>query len=289
MKKIVVEIIEIIKLKRSLKFNLKNEEGETIEGLLKDNADIVLRMCKEGDKILAIGKFVKFDNVEYFDIAKIEKYKEPENFKPQPLRNPQIDINALIEKFDELYNSVEDNDYKNILDSFFSKKVKEIFFESPAAKARHHNYKGGLLHHSIEVVEQSLQIAEYWGIENYDLFITAGFLHDIGKMKEYEVTIEGVDRTLWGRLVGHLPMSAIFISKMMPDEVDNEKEILLYHMILSHHGRKEWGSPVEPMTIEAEILHFADLLSSRMNGILLLPVKNSWTEKNLSGKMWYIK
>lgn len=139
---------------------------------------------------------------------------------------------------------------------------KQDFITKPAASGHHHNYVGGLLLHTAEVMKFAYTIANT--VEcNMDNVLTAAFFHDIDKIKEY--TIEG-DYLPFARQIGHVTGSAMTFNRFANMfEVEKRDIEAITHCILAHHGELEWGSPVVPVTPEAVIVHEADMLSSRLN------------------------
>ena len=136
------------------------------------------------------------------------------------------------------------------------------FVSKPAAHSHHHNYIGGLLQHTIEVMKFAYVISTV--VEcNKDIILTAAFFHDIEKVKEY--TLEG-DYLPYASNIGHIMGSMMtFNEYAKANGVDSKTIEEIDHCILAHHGRKEWGSPVEPQTPEAKIVHEADMLSAGLN------------------------
>lgn len=145
-------------------------------------------------------------------------------------------------------------------DSHYLEKLKI----HPAAKSIHHDYYGGLLEHMVHVTQMALSFSSIYPM-NTDLVITGGLLHDIGKLSELSPVPDN-DYTDVGRLMGHISLGAMMInveSHRIP-EMTNENRKLLEHIILSHHGKLEYGSPVLPMTMEALAVQSADLADSQM-------------------------
>jgi 3'-5' exoribonuclease len=154
---------------------------------------------------------------------------------------------------------------------------------APAAKAMHHVYLGGLLEHSLAVADLAEDICRrYPGIDR-DLLITGALLHDVGKIAElcYERAFDYTDE---GKLLGHIVMGVEMIEekiRTLPG-FPRQTTILLKHMLLSHHGQYEYGSPKRPKTMEAVILNFIDDLDSKINGVRThmekeLENSSSWT------------
>ncbi|MEX0692550.1 MAG: HD domain-containing protein [Gemmatimonadales bacterium] len=134
----------------------------------------------------------------------------------------------------------------------------------PAAPAGHHAAIGGLLRHTVEVAEIASAIAMSCGADR-DLVIAGALLHDIGKLEAY--TWDGpFDHTARGRALGHVVLGALMLDRRLheaPGVCTPLERDLLLHLLLSHHGRLEFGSPVTPMTLEAEVLHWADNASAK--------------------------
>lgn len=142
---------------------------------------------------------------------------------------------------------------------------KKAFFTYPAAVRNHHNFPGGLAYHSLCMAETAQAVLEQYPWLNYDLLIAGILLHDIGKIEELSAPVLP-EYTMAGNLVGHISMAANYIDRIAGElEVqDSEEAVLLKHMVLSHHGKMEYGSPVLPMIPEAEVLSLLDNLDARM-------------------------
>ena len=158
------------------------------------------------------------------------------------------------------------------------------FLEAPAAVSNHHAYLGGLIEHIVSLTEACLKTCEAYPTLDRDLLIAGAFFHDIGKVEELAVAraFEYSDR---GRLIGHIVTGVLWIEERARSIPGFPQAVLdqLKHLVLSHHGELEWGSPVVPMTAEALTLHAMDNLDAKLwayeravrdsseNG-------NSWTE-----------
>lgn len=141
------------------------------------------------------------------------------------------------------------------------------YVSAPAARVMHHAYVGGLLEHTLSMVKIGRNLAKHYPYVNKDLLVSGILLHDMGKAIEYS-TGPTFDFTEDGRLVGHIPRAAILVelaAKKMSNFPTAQLQHLV-HLILSHHGIQEWGSPVVPKTLEAILLHQIDLLDSRVQG-----------------------
>lgn len=142
-----------------------------------------------------------------------------------------------------------------------------IYTNAPAARSMHHAYVGGMLEHTLSMVAIAEFLITHYPYVNRNLLISGVLLHDMGKAFEYETTTS-FDFSDDGRLIGHIARS-VMIVEVAAAEVGGIPEVdlrQLLHLVLSHHGTQEWGSPVVPKTIEAVLLHQLDLLDSRVQG-----------------------
>ena len=183
-------------------------------------------------------------------------------------------INDLLKKIKDNIKEVENEQLKNLLDAFFDNSgfVKD-FAHSPSAISHHHNYVGGNLEHTVGVVRLCKNICEMYPGINKDLVITGAILHDIGKIKEYN-TKAAVEKTDEGNFIGHIVMGDRWVREKINDlrekgkDFDVDLENKLCHIILSHHGKYEFGSPRMPKIVEAMIVHQADMMDSQVKNFI---------------------
>jgi len=205
---------------------------------------------------------------------------------PTPyLPGPMVSLEALQLRFEQYIESIKDINLKALLTRIFSPNTKDRFYKATAAKTIHHNYSGGLLEHTLEVVDLCVQTLGVFSTLNRDLLVTGALLHDIGKIVELEIKVIP-QYTSEGRLVGHIvlgtEMIAIQINAMRQEgeSFPDELEWMLKHMILSHHGNLEFGSPVIPLFPEAHLLHAMDNLDAKMY-IFFNKINESGSENEL--------
>lgn len=160
----------------------------------------------------------------------------------------------------------------------FQKDRAKLFKEAPGAMIYHHAFIGGLLQHTLRVVETALEFAKK--SENIHvsipLVVVGSILHDVGKIEEYEFSESYIRRTRRGELHGHVILGAMLVDRIGVYLIRKEngrnywRELLddVVHIILSHHGRREWGSPIEPALPEAFIVHYADDISAKLDHVL---------------------
>jgi len=185
------------------------------------------------------------------------------------------------ERIEELYDiikkelkTVQNEPLKHLLASFFNDpEFVKMYMHSPSAISRHHNYVGGNLEHTVGVVRLCKNISEMYPTINNDLVLCGALLHDIGKLKEYTYAA-AIDVSDEGNFIGHIVIGEQWIREKIQElrtkgeEFSIELEHHLIHLILSHHGRYEWGSPKIPKLLEACILHQADLMDSQVKNYL---------------------
>ncbi len=190
---------------------------------------------------------------------------------------PSLDegkIKELLQVVKKEISNVENEQLKNLLDQFFNdQKFLEKYSSSPSAITHHHNYIGGNLEHSVGVIRLCKNIFEMYPGMNKDLLITGAILHDIGKLDEYQ-TSAAVDKSDIGNFIGHIVIGDRWIRERIADlrkngkKFDQELENKLCHIILSHHGKYEYGSPRMPKIIEAMVVHAADMMDSQVKNFI---------------------
>jgi len=157
---------------------------------------------------------------------------------------------------------------QRVVDLFFADDTFRLRFErTPGSPSGHHAKVGGLLQHVYEVVAIAKTTARTMRA-NLDLVVAGALLHDIGKVDAYDVSPTGFTVTPTGHLLGHVVLGALMLDRAsgrLPEPLSDGHRTELLHMILSHHGALEFGSPVRPMTTEAEIVHWADEASAKAN------------------------
>jgi 3'-5' exoribonuclease len=249
-----------------LTVKLKDKTGE-IEGKVWDNAVEFDRQFKKGDIIAIDGRAANYKNSIQISIIAIKKCNwediEPTDYLP----NSKGDINAMFGEILAFVEKIQTKPLQDLLFAFFKEeKTAELFQRAPAAKGFHHICLGGLLEHTLSVVRLLERIADHYPNLNRDMLIAGGLLHDIGKIYEfsYDQLIEYSDE---GRLIGHIVMGVEMIDKKIAALPDFPAKLALElrHVILSHHGEFEFGSPKRPKTMEALAVHYMDDLDAKLN------------------------
>ncbi len=146
-------------------------------------------------------------------------------------------------------------------------QLRERFFSYPASTTVHHVYIGGLLDHSLCMARMGMAAVSFIGGDR-DIVITGSILHDIGKTQELDIT-RGFRFTDRGRLLGHITLGVMILEDLIRRVEGFPKELtdILTHIVVSHHGLEEWGSPKKPMFPEAIIIHHLDNLDAKVKGV----------------------
>jgi len=228
-----------------------------------------------------------FEKFKVNDIIKVdadvERYNQELQLKVHRLRpseTEEVELSDFAaqsphdidEMFLELRSHAEgvENPYlKDLLNAFFEdEEFVESFKASPAARNIHHVFMGGLLEHTLSTTRICEYLTTHYENLDADLVIAMAILHDIGKVEELEIA-PAINYTEEGRLLGHI----IIGIRMVAEKIERipgfpaKLRTLIEHMILSHHGQADWGSPRPPMFLEAEVLHRADDLDAKVNMI----------------------
>ena len=254
-----------------LNVRLKDKTGE-VDGKVWDNAHALDAVFKKGDVIFIEGRTQTFRNSLQVSIL-TARTLAPGEFNPAdylPVSN--LDVDAMFNDMMAYVETMESPWLKTLLHAFFSDpETADRFKRAPAAKGFHHIYLGGLLEHTLSVVKLLDRAAAHYPKLNRDLLLAGGVLHDIGKIDEfsYDSIIEYSDE---GRMVGHLVMGVEMIDKKISaiDGFPPRLALELRHIILSHHGEFEFGSPKRPKTKEALVVHFMDDLDAKLNAFDLI-------------------
>ena len=259
------------------RFNLllSDNSGKTLEYVYwgpKDEKSVktIYESIKSDSVVRIQGKVSSYnDKLQLATNApfKIEVLSEEQYEKEDFVKPSKKDIEKM---YAELVNSIDLVDNKNIkmllTNIFNDPTISEKFKKHPGAIEIHHNWIGGLLEHTLEVLKYSQLTLRQFPTLNKDLLIVGSLLHDIGKLDELEVTsrIKGTNK---GQLTGHLILGIISVAQRIDEIADFDKVIKdkILHILTSHHGKNEYGSPKEPMFPEALAIYYADELSSKMS------------------------
>ncbi len=246
------------------------DKSSSLPAKIWDNIDQIKNRMKEGTIVKVSGQIEEFAGFPQIKISNILAAPDKDNIKvedfmPKSERNPD----TMLSELNEWVNKIENPYLKELIKSIFEGENFSKFSRAPAGKSWHHSYIHGLLEHTLEVTRICNLMCDIHSRLNRDLLITGALIHDFGKIDElsYDATF---DYTNKGRLIGHITLAAIKIEekirsiKKFPETLKDH----LLHLILSHQGKLEFASPIEPKTLEAIVLYQADEISAKTNAYL---------------------
>jgi 3'-5' exoribonuclease len=251
-----------------LMLTLMDRTGE-IGARLWENADAFLQACEPGNLVLVKGLAQEYRGTLQLKIDSVLPADKNEADMELYLQGAKRNIAEMARELTAMANKVQDPFYRKLLRKFF--KEDSSFFQefqhAPAAKSMHHAYLGGLLEHTLAVAKLAGLIGDCYPALDRDLLMTGALLHDIGKIRELASSTFPFEYTTRGRLEGHLVIGAQMIQEKIMTLPDFPEDLAtrLQHLILSHHGRYEFGSPALPMISEAFVLNFLDDLDAKLN------------------------
>ncbi|MBW1809934.1 MAG: HD domain-containing protein [Deltaproteobacteria bacterium] len=242
------------------------DQTGTMDARVWDNAEQIAAVFDSGDFVEIHGVAVSYQGRLQLKVDNVKKLSAEtvnlEEFLPVSPR----DRGEMLSKLQALLESISDKSLRAlVVDRLQDDSFREKFASAPAAKTIHHAYLGGLLEHTLNVVELADRVAALYGELDRDLLLAGGFLHDIGKIRELgcERSFEYTDA---GRLLGHIVIGAMMLTDWAQayPELSEDSLMKLTHMILSHHGSYEFGSPKRPKFTEAMVLNYLDELDSKV-------------------------
>ena len=278
-------------LVRVQKIGNSSNGGVFARGLLEDNSGRIPFICFEAG---LVDKLRQMEGAEAFmvsgtvDINKfsndmalqvvVQKFDNllPEDDITNLLPKGNFNEKEYITRLQNLIKTVRNPGLRALLETIFSGAVYDKFIMNPAGMRMHHAYIGGLLQHSVDVAGIAIALAEQIGNVDKDLVVAGALLHDIGKLREISSQI-GFPYTNEGRLLGHIAMSVMMVQEAAAKlKLPQARLEQLQHILLSHHGDTEKGSPVVCATKEAFIVHYADEIDAIMNQFETYDDKSPW-------------
>ena len=255
--------------KAYLSLILGDKTGQ-LEGRVWEPSDPrIAKDFERGDIVKARGSASRFDDRLQMKIDQLRVALPSEVDKADLLPSTTYDIADLWSQLLGFVDSFTNPDLKLLLTTMLADPViAQAYREAPAAKQLHHAWLGGLLEHVISLLTLADRVAPHYPLLNRDLLMTGVILHDIGKVRELSWEI-GFEYTVEGSLLGHIQIGTALAERAM-DSLPNfppRLKTLVLHMILSHHGKLEFGSPKLPMIPEALALSFLDDLDAKMQAI----------------------
>jgi 3'-5' exoribonuclease len=268
-----------------LTLRLMDKTGE-LTGRIWDDADRWEPECAVGQALAVTGRAQCYKGNLQLIISEVRRLTEGETDLSRLIPTTAGDIDEMAGELLGLADSVDDFFIRKLLLKFFQDQdFLEKFTRAPAAKTMHHAYLGGLLEHTLHVARLADRVAALYPSINRPLLMAGAMLHDIGKVTELAVTASLFDYTDQGRLMGHMVIGV----EMVQEKIGRIKNfppdlaMKIKHLILSHHGRHEFGAPTLPMLHEAFVLNFIDDLDAKINYVERLSARipeesSQWSE-----------
>lgn len=244
-----------------------DRSGE-VTALVWQNVDRLREVFEPGNVVAVIGQVQRYNQQLQVVVRKAETVAEEQVDHEDFVRSSAVDPVVLWKKLNSFIEEVGDDDLQQLLIRIFSdSEVERLFKVAPAARGMHHAFRSGLLEHTVSVVSAAKMLAQHYGADQ-DLVVAGALLHDLGKIWELELG-PSIEYTDDGRLLGHLPMEVLYVEKRISEleRFSAETRRLLLHILLSHHGEFEYGSPRRPKTPEALLVHMVDNMDSKMAGM----------------------
>ncbi|WP_413290248.1 3'-5' exoribonuclease YhaM family protein [Bdellovibrio sp. HCB337] len=248
---------------------LLGDQTGSIDGRLWDRVEELNQEFEAGDIIQVKGQIQLFQNRKQLIVHRIEKPDQStlniEDFIPASGKN----ANDMFTELLLVVRSMKNDHLRQLtMDVIEDPEIKPLFMKAPAAKTIHHAWRGGLLEHVLSICKILDFLAGHYSFLNRDLLIFGGIFHDIGKVWElsYDGSLGYTDK---GRLLGHMLLACELVEKKASRILGFSEELkdMCKHIILSHHGKLEYGSPKRPKFMEAALVAMVDDLDSKMNTI----------------------
>jgi 3'-5' exoribonuclease len=278
---------------------------------LGDSTGIVPAVCWEDAprcfEVAAQGAVVRVEgrfsvSSQYGPQIKIDRIApaSEDSYEPEDLlASTGVPIERLEADMRELIATIQNRDLAALLDRFFGAETESWrrFRQAPAAKIYHQAYTGGLLEHTLSVAQAVSAASAYFPGIDRDIAVTGALLHDIGKTEAYNDDPLAIDLTDAGRLEGEIPLGYYKVRRAIEDidGFDRASAQHVLHIILSHHGSLEHGSPVVPATREATLVHMLDNLGGTLGSFdrleRELPEGERWSrfDRGISGAAFFAR
>ena len=274
-----------------LNLSLGDKTGQ-IEARVWDPADPrIAKDFNQGDIVKVRGTATRFDDRNQMKVEQLRLAALREVDKADLLPATTCDVDQLWSQLEATIEGFANPDLKRLLKALLADPaVAQAYREAPAARQLHHAWLGGLLEHVISLLGLARSVAAHYPLLDRDLLLTGVILHDIGKIRELTWDV-GFDYSVEGVLLGHIQMGVDLVEKTIAGLPDFPERLraLVVHMILSHHGKLEFGSPKLPMIPEALVLNFVDDLDAKMQAMkseFEKCAREGRPADELTGKVW---
>lgn len=252
--------------KQYIDINLVDKSGE-INSKIWEYSKETENIVAESSIVKVRGEVLEWNGSKQVKINKVRGKLPTENVKISELiPSAPVESSEMLNTIKMYAGKIKDEQINSLVVNILEKYNNKLLYY-PAAKKNHHSYMGGLLYHTMRMLQSGDKLGQIYEFLNMDYIFAGVILHDICKILEMDSDEYGVvsDYTMEGKLLGHI-IQGIKEIEIEGEKIglDREKSVILQHMVLSHHYEPEFGSPKKPMTPEAEILHFLDIIDARM-------------------------
>lgn len=251
-----------------LALSLGDRTGE-VAGLVWENVDRLGKLCEVGQVLRFRGQVQRYNQRLQVVVRGAEPVPADEVDPSLFVRSSEIDPDILWQRLIGFVEELSDPHLRQLLFRVFSDpELTQRLKVAPAARGMHHAFRSGLLEHTVSMASCARLLARHYRLHE-DMVVAGALLHDLGKIWELEID-SSIEYTDDGRLLGHLAMEAMYVERAIAElsTFPAEHRRHLLHILLSHHGEYEFGSPRRPKTPEALLVHMADNLDSKMAGML---------------------
>ena len=269
-----------------LQVRLSDRTG-SVTGMMWNANDRIYSSFDNGDYVQVQGTSQLYNGALQMIVSRIDRALERDIVEADFVTLGTIAIDQLASRLSELLRSMRSYPLRNLAECFLmDEQFMAAFTGAPAGIKHHHAYCGGLLDHVVSLMEVARLVAPQYDDLDPDLLLMGAFLHDVGKIREltFERDLAYSDE---GQLLGHLVIAVGILDEkvreaeeLSGEEFPRELVLRLKHMIVSHHGQYEFGSPKLPMTLEAVALHYLDNLDAKMHGLRQLMIDDPNTDSN---------
>lgn len=240
-----------------------------IRGVVWDGVEQIASAIESGNYIRIQGSVSEYRGMTQIVVKAVSVENDgdvdPSDFLPASRRNPE----KMLERLQTLCRTIQSQCLRQLLDRFWADTAfVRAFKTAPAAKLMHHAYIGGLLEHTLSLALLVDRVADHYAGIDRDMLLAGAVLHDIGKIREFEFKSR-IDYSDEGRLVNHIVIGVQMIEEKLAEvpAFPEQTALLLKHLIISHHGTREFGSPEPPKTLDAVLLNYLDEIDSKVNGV----------------------
>jgi 3'-5' exoribonuclease len=280
-----------------LRLGLGDRSG-IVAAVIWERVGELAQVCEAGSVVRVSGRYSVHPRYGPQIVVRSLRCAEPGEYEPAELEaGPPRAAGQMEADLRELVHTVQNPHLRALLDRVFGTEADtwQRFREAPAAKRYHQAYRHGLLEHCLTVAQGvSAMASTFPGIDR-DVAVTGALLHDIGKLEAYTAEPTAIDMTDAGKLQGEIPLGYYRVRRLIEDlpGFPDELAAAVLHIILSHHGTLEHGSPVVPCTREATLVHMIDNLGGKLGSFdrleKELPEGSRWSgyDRALGGGAWF--